>query len=114
MESVTVRVSLPAHLRRLSGVSTSAVAVEVVPSGAGAVTLAAVLDALEHLYPSLRGTIRDYPQAGSNQPGALRPFIRFFASEQDLTPAGQTAPIPPEVLSGKEVLRIIGAIAGGL
>lgn len=113
MASAEVRIALPAHLRRLAGVSGTTVAVTLTPAGTGPATLGDVIDALEHTYPALRGTIRDYPAAGSVPPGALRPFIRFFALEEDLTPAGQAAPIPSEVLSGKEVLRIVGAIAGG-
>jgi molybdopterin converting factor small subunit len=113
MAAATVRVSLPAHLRRLTGYSTSVVSVELKQAAPEAVTLGAVLDALEDAHPALRGTIRDYSQPGSAQPGALRPFIRFFACERDITPGGQSAAIPDEVLSGGEVLRIIGAIAGG-
>ncbi|HEY3248837.1 MAG TPA: hypothetical protein VGK88_11155 [bacterium] len=112
MAPITVRVALPAHLRRLSGVAGPIVEVEVASPG-DMITLGTVLDGLEHAYPALRGTIRDYPAAGSTEPGALRPFIRFFALEEDLTPFGQGAVLPPDVLSGKEVLRIIGAIAGG-
>ncbi len=113
MGAISVQVSLPAHLRRLCGRSASAVSIELNSADPEAVTLGMVLDALEGAYPALRGTIRDHRQPGSDQPGALRPFIRFFACNQDLTPAGQSAAIPPEVLSGNEVLRIVGAIAGG-
>ncbi len=113
MDAIAVQVSLPAHLRRLSGRSTPVVAVELRPARPQEVTLGMVLDALEVAYPALRGTIRDHRLPGSDEPGALRPFIRFFACERDLTPAGQSAAIPPEVVSGTEVLRIIGAIAGG-
>lgn len=112
MEPATVRVALPAHLRRLAAVGGPTVSVAVAQAGPE-VTLGDVLDALERTYPALRGTMRDHPIAGAAGPGPLRPFIRFFALEEDLTPAGQTSPLPPEVLSGKEVLRIIGAIAGG-
>ncbi len=112
MGSITVRVALPAHLRRLSGVAGPVVEVDV-PADVDPVTLGSVLTALEHRYPPLRGTIRDHPGPGSVEPGPLRPFMRFFALEEDLTPAGQSAALPAEVLSGKEVLRIIGAIAGG-
>lgn len=108
-----VRVALPAHLRRLAGVSSPTVAVTVTHAGDGPVTLGDLVDALERAYPALRGTIRDYPAAGTSARGALRPFLRFFALEEDLTPAGQPAPLPLEVSSGQEVLRIIGAIAGG-
>ncbi len=113
MDEMTVQVSLPAHLRRLAGRAGSVVAVELRPANPAGVTLGMVLDALESAYPALKGTIRDHRPPGSDQPGTLRPFIRFFACERDLTPAGQSAAIPQEVLSGNEVLRIIGAIAGG-
>ncbi len=113
MDATTVQVSLPAHLRRLSGRSTPVVAIELKPANPDGITLGMVLDALEDAYPALKGTIRDHRSPGSDQPGALRPFIRFFALDRDLTPAGQSAAIPPEVVSGTEVLRIIGAIAGG-
>jgi hypothetical protein len=113
MAAVTIRVSLPAHLRRLSGRSTSVVPIELAPANPEEVTLGMVLDALEASYPGLRGTIRDHRQPGSDHPGALRPFIRFFACDRDLTPGGQSAAVPPEVVSGTEILRIVAAIAGG-
>jgi len=73
----------------------------------GSVSLAAVLDALESRYPVLRGTIRDH--------GTLRrrPFIRFFACEQDLSHASPDDPLPDAVARGDEPLLVIGAMAGG-
>ena len=113
MAPIAVRVSLPGHLRRLAGIAEREVVVDVPSTGDRPITLGMLLDAVERTYPALRGTLRDYPQTGSTAPGALRPFIRFFAVEQDLTPAGQSGPLPPEVVAGSDVLRVIGAIAGG-
>lgn len=97
-----IRVELPFHLRTLARVERE-VTVEV----AGPVTLRAVLDALEAHYPVLRGTIRDH--------GTLkrRPFLRFYACEKDWSNELPDTPLPKEVVSGKEPLSIIGAIAGG-
>ncbi len=97
-----VRVQLPFHLRTLARV-TGEVQLEV----AGAATLAAVLDALEARYPNLRGTIRD--QSSKQR----RPFIRFFACEQDLSNAGAEVKLPEKVVAGEEPLLVVGAIAGG-
>jgi hypothetical protein len=97
-----IRVLLPAHLRTLARVD-GEVAVEV----AGAVTQRAIIDALEATYPALRGTIRDY----STQ--QRRPFLRFFACEEDLSHEPPDAPVPPEVVSGKEPFLVVGAMAGG-
>jgi hypothetical protein len=74
---------------------------------AGPVTQRAVLDALEARYPMLRGTIRDH---GTQQ---RRPFLRFFACEEDLSHEPPDAPLPDAVASGKEPFIVIGAIAGG-
>jgi molybdopterin synthase sulfur carrier subunit len=97
-----IRVELPAHLRTLARVGTE-VSVDV----AGPVTQRAVLDALEQAYPVLRGTIRDH--------GTLkrRPFLRFFACEQDLSHEAPDAALPPQVASGAEPFLIVGALAGG-
>jgi sulfur-carrier protein len=97
-----VRVELPAHLCRLSGISR-----EVQISLEDSVTQRTVLDALELAYPVLEGTIRDH---GSK---LRRPFIRFFACEQDLSHVSPDDPLPVEVIEGKEPFLIIGAIAGG-
>src|SRR3981189_1188502 len=97
-----IRVLLPQHLRTLAHVVS-----EVTLDIEGAVTLRVALDALEARYPMLRGTIRDH---GTQQ---RRPFLRFFACEEDLSHVSPDAPLPEAVTSGKEPLVILGAIAGG-
>jgi hypothetical protein len=97
-----IRVILPQHLRTLAHVG-SEVQLEV----DGELTLRAVLDALEACYPMLRGTIRD--QVTQQR----RPFLRFFACEEDLSHEPLDTPLPDAVASGKEPFIIIGAIAGG-
>jgi sulfur-carrier protein len=97
-----IRVIIPPHLRTLAHVD-GEVQLEV----EGRVTVRAVLDALEARYPMLRGTIRDHVTQ------ERRPFLRFFACEQDLSHEPPDAPLPEAVVSGKEPLLIIGAIAGG-
>jgi len=97
-----IRVILPQHLRTLAQVG-SELTLEVVSP----VTQRSVLDALEARYPMLRGTIRD--QVTHER----RPFLRFFACEEDLSHEPPDAPLPEAVASGKEPLLIIGAIAGG-
>jgi hypothetical protein len=97
-----IRVVLPQHLRTLAGVGR-----EVTVDVKGEVTQRSVLDALEARYPMLRGTIRDHVTR------RRRPFVRFFACEQDLSHESPDTPLPGEVTSGKEPLFVIGAIAGG-
>ncbi|HSC78221.1 MAG TPA: MoaD/ThiS family protein [Candidatus Acidoferrales bacterium] len=97
-----IRVVLPPHLRTLAGVAGD-VELEV----AAPVTLGAVLDTLEARYPMLRGTIRDHTTQ------QRRPFLRFFACEEDLSHESPDTPLPDAVVSGAEPLFIIGAIAGG-
>jgi len=97
-----IRVELPAHLRTLARVGNE-VEIEV----DGAATLGAVLDALEARYPVLRGTIRDHGT------GRRRPFVRFFACEQDLSHDGPDTALPPAVATGAEPFLVIGALAGG-
>lgn len=97
-----IRVILPQHLRTLAKVG-SEVSVEV----RGAVTQRSVLDAVEAAYPMLRGTIRDHVTQ------ERRPFLRFFACEEDLSHESPDAPLPEAVASGAEPLLVIGAIAGG-
>ncbi|HEX3234884.1 MAG TPA: MoaD/ThiS family protein [Gemmatimonadales bacterium] len=97
-----IRVTLPYHLRTLAQVGDE-VRLEV----PGAVTLGAVLDALEASYPMLRGTIRDH---GTHR---RRPFLRFFACEQDLSLEPPDASLPDAVASGAEPLMVVGAVAGG-
>jgi len=97
-----IRVVLPFHLRNLARVGEE-VEVEV----SGPPTLRAVLDALEAEYPVLRGTIRAYGG------GRRRPFLRFFACEQDLSHEPTDAPLPEPVVRGVEPFLIVGATAGG-
>ncbi len=97
-----IRVVLPAHLRTLARVDG-----EVTLDIASPVTQRAVLDALEARYPMLRGTIRDHVTL------QRRPFVRFFACEQDLSHESPDAPLPAAVASGVEPLLIVGAMAGG-
>jgi sulfur-carrier protein len=97
-----IRVIIPQHLRTLAQVGN-----EVELELDRPVTLRSVLDALEARYPMLRGTIRD--QVTQQR----RPFLRFFACEEDLSHEPPDAPLPEAVASGKEPFIIIGAIAGG-
>ena len=97
-----IRVWLPAHLRTLARVE-GEVALEVV----GPVTQRSILDALEAWYPMLSGTLRDHVT------GQRRPFVRFFACEEDLSHESPDAPLPEAVASGAEPFLIVGAIAGG-
>ena len=97
-----MRVILPQHLRTLAQVG-SELQLEV----DGPVTQRSVLDALEARYPMLRGTIRD--QVTEQR----RPFLRFFACEEDLSHEPPDAPLPDAVASGAEPFIVIGAIAGG-
>ena len=97
-----IRVILPQHLRTLAHVGAE-VQIEIEKP----VTLRSVLDALEAHYPMLRGTIRD--QVTQQR----RPFLRFFACEEDLSHESPDSTLPDAVVSGKEPLLIIGAIAGG-
>jgi sulfur-carrier protein len=97
-----IRIVLPHHLRTLTKVQ-GEVQLEV----EGQVTLRAVLDALESRYPTLRGTIRDHVTQ------QRRPFLRFFACEEDLSHDSPDALLPDAVITGKEPLLVVGAIAGG-
>jgi molybdopterin converting factor small subunit len=97
-----IRVTLPAHLRKLARVD-GEVKLEV----EGQVTQRAVLDALEARYPMLRGTIRD--QVTQKR----RAFVRFFACQEDLSHEPPEAPLPDAVAMGAEPFMIVGAIAGG-
>lgn len=99
---MTIRVELPQHLRTLAQVGR-----EVQLDVAAPVTLRSVLDTLEAKYPVLRGTIRDHVTL------QRRAFLRFFACEEDLSHQSPDAPLPDAVVSGKEPLLVIGAIAGG-
>jgi molybdopterin synthase sulfur carrier subunit len=97
-----IRIILPQHLRTLAHVG-SEVTLEV----QGPATLSSLLDTLEARYPMLRGTIRDHLTQ------QRRPFLRFFACEEDLSHEPPDAPLPDAVVSGKEPLVVLGAIAGG-
>ena len=97
-----IRVELPFHLRTLAQVDS-----EVQLDVEGPITQRSVLDALEARYPVLRGTIRDHVTL------KRRPFLRFFACEQDLSHEPPDAPLPDAVASGKEPYLVWGAIAGG-
>lgn len=97
-----IRVVLPHHLRNLAGTVR-----EVELDVASPATLGKVIDALESAYPPLRGTVRD-PATGRR-----RPFIRFFACEDDLSHQGLDEPLPDSVSGGREALHVVGAMAGG-
>ena len=97
-----VRVVLPYHLRMLAKIS-GEVELEVV----GPVTQRSVLDALEASYPMLRGTIRDHVTH------KRRPYVRFFACEEDLSHELPDAPLPDAVATGAEPFLVVGAMAGG-
>jgi molybdopterin converting factor small subunit len=97
-----IRVELPAHLRTLAHVGP-----EVMLDVQGRVTLRSVLDALEASYPMLRGTIRDHVTE------KRRPFVRFFACEQDLSHESPDTPLPDAVATGAEPFLVVGAMSGG-
>jgi molybdopterin synthase sulfur carrier subunit len=97
-----IRVVLPFHLRTIARVKG-----EVLLQVEGQPTQRAVLDALEQAYPTLKGTIRD------QLTHQRRPFLRFFACEQDLTHEPPDARLPDAVASGVEPYLVVGAIAGG-
>jgi hypothetical protein len=98
-----IRVTLPTHLRRLAAVD-GELRLEV----ATPVTQrSSILDALEGRYPMLRGTIRDHVTLNR------RPFVRFFACQQDLSLQPPDTPLPEAVAKGAEPFLIVGAIAGG-
>ena len=97
-----IRVELPAHLRTLARVAS-----EVTIDVEGHVTQRSVLDALEACYPVLRGTIRDHVTQ------QRRPFLRFFACEEDLSHEPPDAPLPDAVATGAEPFLVVGAMAGG-
>jgi hypothetical protein len=99
---IVIRVILPFHLRRLARVD-GEVELEI----QGTATQRSVLDALEARYPVLCGTIRDHVTR------ERRPFIRFFACEQDLSHESPDSPLPDAVAAGAEPFLVIGAIAGG-
>jgi hypothetical protein len=95
-------VILPTHLRTLARLD-GEVKLEV----PGPVTQRSILDALEAGYPMLRGTIRDHVTQ------QRRPFVRFFACEEDMSHESPDAPLPDAIASGAEPFMVVGAIAGG-
>jgi molybdopterin synthase sulfur carrier subunit len=97
-----IRVELPPHLRTLARVDA-----EVTIDVEGPVTLRSLLDALEACYPVLRGTIRDHVTQ------QRRPFVRFFACEEDLSHESPDIPLPRAVTTGVEPFMVVGALAGG-
>lgn len=97
-----IHVALPAHLRTLARVN-GEVSIEV----DGPPTLGAVLQALEDQYPVLRGTIRDHVTH------RRRPFVRFFACEEDFSHAPADTRLPDAVANGAEPFLVVGAMAGG-
>jgi len=97
-----IRVVLPAHLKKLARVDG-----EVTLDVAAPVTLARVLDALEARFPVLRGTIRDHATR------RRRPFVRFFACQEDLSHEPADVVLPEAVAAGAEPLLVVGAMAGG-
>lgn len=97
-----IRVILPAHLRTLTAAGD-----EVLVAVDGVASPRRVIDALEAAYPVLRGTIRDYAT------GERRPFLRFFACEEDLSHEPVDAALPIAVANGDEPFLIVGAMAGG-
>jgi hypothetical protein len=102
IQAMTIQVVLPAHLRTLAQADGD-VNLEVTAP----VTTRSVLDALEAKYPVLCGTIRDHHTL------ERRPFLRFFACQEDLSHQSPDEPLPAAVVSGIEPFMIIGAIAGG-
>jgi hypothetical protein len=99
---VTIRVTLPYHLRNLARVDG-----EVTLDVQGPVSVRSVLDALEARHPMLRGTIRDHDTL------KRRAFVRFFACGEDLSLEPAEAELPKAVAEGREPLMVVGAMAGG-
>ena len=97
-----IRVTLPAHLRKLAHVDG-----EVTLEIAGQITQRSILDALEARYPMLRGTIREHVS------GKRRAFVRFFACGEDLSHESPDTPLPEAIATGAQPCMVVGAIAGG-
>jgi len=97
-----IRAVLPFHLRNLARIEG-----DVQLDIAAPVTLGAVLDAIEARYPVLRGTIRDHVTL------KRRPFVRFFACEEDLSLEPMETVLPDAVSTGREPFHVVGAMAGG-
>jgi molybdopterin synthase sulfur carrier subunit len=103
MSTVTIRLELPLHLRRLANIPGHELLLEV----SAPVTIDAALDALEARYPQLQGTIREHVTL------KRRAFLRFFACEEDWTHLPTNTSLPAPILDAREPLIILGAIAGG-
>jgi molybdopterin converting factor small subunit len=97
-----IRITLPAHLRKLAQVD-GEVSLEI----EGQITQRSILDALEARYPMLRGTIREHVS------GKRRAFVRFFACGEDLSHESPDTPLPVAIATGAQPFMIVGAIAGG-
>src|SRR3990172_5668501 len=97
-----IRVKLPYHLQNLAHVGS-----EIQVDLNGAVTARRIIETVEAKYPMLRGTIREY------ETGQRRPYLRFFACQEDLSLESLDAPLPAAVAKGEEPFMIVGAIAGG-
>ena len=97
-----IRVILPTHLKTLADIKD-----EVKLELKGQATQRSVLDALEARYPMLRGTIREHVTQ------KRRPYLRFFASQEDISLTSPDSPLPATVVSGQEPFLIIGSVAGG-
>ena len=113
-----IRVVLPQHLQTLARVPDREVSIAV----DGAVTVRAILDAVEGRFPQLRCTIRDHATSasasggaasGPSVPGKRRPFVRFFACGEDWSHASTDDPLPAAVVDGREPFLVVGAMAGG-
>ena len=97
-----IRVVLPFHLRTLAGIEG-----ELRLNVGDDATICTVLDAIETQFPMLCGTIRDH------QTKVRRPFIRFFACQEDLSHQPTDTPLPEPIVRGDEPLMVVGAMAGG-
>lgn len=102
MSAVEIRIALPSPLRVLAGAPA-----EVRVAVSGVASIASALDALEGMYPALRGAIRDHVTK------VRRPLIRFFVCQEDWSHEPPDCALPERVITGKEPLMIVGAIAGG-
>lgn len=102
MTGATIRVVLPGHLQTLARIHG-----ELLLEVRGTVSQRSILDALEAAYPMLQGAIRDHVTL------KRRPFLRFFACQEDWSHESPDAPLPDAVASGAEPFLILGAIAGG-
>jgi hypothetical protein len=97
-----IRVWLPAHLRTLAHIEGELqLAIE------GPATQRAILDAIEERFPMLLGTLRDHVTQ------QRRPYVRFFACQEDISFESPDAPLPEAVARGAEPFLVVGAVAGG-